>query len=298
MTAVDVAMLTVTGGVLLVLPFAFGLRWPRRRPPRVMAPEVEQALRQAFKRVRQQGGLRVSLDQVLLHLLDTPGVAGPLQAQGVDLARLRADLEAPANPAGPEAALALERVLRRATVRVMTLRQTPSGWSPRERGPSRFRLTWRRLVRREAGAGADLPWVDGGAFLVALLEEPEGPAVEALQRQGVTRLAVTLALSHGGVDRPVRAPSAPAPGDWSLVIENDDFTPMAFVVDALRSHLGLTPAAATRLMLAVHREGRAVAGRFPAEVAAGLAQRLQEAARQAGHPLCCALEAPPSALPR
>ena len=59
---------------------------------------------------------------------------------------------------------------------------------------------------------------------------------------------------------------------------------MEFVVDALQEHLGLALESAVRVMLQVHHEGRAIAGRFPLDVSMDKAERLCAAATQAGHP--------------
>jgi ATP-dependent Clp protease adapter protein ClpS len=129
---------------------------------------------------------------------------------------------------------------------------------------------------------------------VALLEEPDGSAVEELRRHGVTRLAVTTVIAHGitGTD-PVATPPLQA-GDaaaMAIVLENDDFTPMEFVVGVLQEHLDLSLESAVRVMLEVHHEGRAVAGRFPADVAMDKAERVRTAAKQAGHPFRCVVDA-------
>lgn len=53
--------------------------------------------------------------------------------------------------------------------------------------------------------------------------------------------------------------SGSAPRHRSSVLENDDFTPMEFVVEALQENLGLSLKSAVRVMLQVHHEGRAIA---------------------------------------
>jgi len=104
---------------------------------------------------------------------------------------------------------------------------------------------------------------------------------------------VTNVIAHGltGTD-PVVTPQLQA-GDTAavaIVLENDDFTPMEFVVSVLQEHMGLALESAVRVMLQVHHEGRAVAGRFPVDMAMDKAERLRTAARQAGHPFRCVVE--------
>jgi len=114
--------------------------------------------------------------------------------------------------------------------------------------------------------------------------------VRELQRRGVTRFEITSYLAHG-VSTP-KSPSIPerSTGDAEVVLINDDFTPMEFVVTVLREHFDLTLDAAVRIMLTIHSEGRAVCGRFAAGIAAEKVALVRAAARAEGHPLLCILE--------
>ncbi len=80
------------------------------------------------------------------------------------------------------------------------------------------------------------------------------------------------------------------PALFKVLILNDDFTPMEFVVVVLKSIFGMSESGATQLMLAIHRTGVGVAGVFPYEIAETKVHHVLELARQHEHPLQCQLE--------
>lgn len=78
---------------------------------------------------------------------------------------------------------------------------------------------------------------------------------------------------------------------YRVILLNDDYTPMEFVVDVLRRFFGMNVETATRVMLKVHTEGKGVCGVFPREIAETKAVQVNEYARAAEHPLLCDIEA-------
>ena len=111
---------------------------------------------------------------------------------------------------------------------------------------------------------------------------------------------------------PPAPPTSPAPGregsDGTTILErlpqktepprlyqvlllNDDFTPMEFVVMVLQEYFRHDLDTATQIMLKIHHEGRAVCGVFTKDVAATKVELVLAAARRAGHPLQCIMEA-------
>jgi ATP-dependent Clp protease adaptor protein ClpS len=80
------------------------------------------------------------------------------------------------------------------------------------------------------------------------------------------------------------------PPMYQVVLLNDDYTPMDFVVAVLEQIFGRDRESATQLMLRVHHEGRAVCGVYSRDVADTKVAQVLHAARSAGHPLQCYAE--------
>lgn len=81
-----------------------------------------------------------------------------------------------------------------------------------------------------------------------------------------------------------------APPLYRVVLLNDDFTPMDFVVVVLQNFFAMNREQATVVMLKVHREGKGVCGVFPRDVAATKVEQVLAFARQNQHPLACVME--------
>lgn len=81
------------------------------------------------------------------------------------------------------------------------------------------------------------------------------------------------------------------PKRWKVILHNDDFTTMDFVVDVLTRHFHKSQAEATHVMLQVHHKGRGVAGVYPREVAETKVAEVTSEARSAGFPLLLTTEA-------
>lgn len=80
------------------------------------------------------------------------------------------------------------------------------------------------------------------------------------------------------------------PQMYQVVMLNDDYTPMEFVVVVLQEYFNKDREAATQIMLKIHLDGKGVCGVFSKDVAATKVQQVQDAARHAGHPLQCLSE--------
>jgi ATP-dependent Clp protease adaptor protein ClpS len=78
---------------------------------------------------------------------------------------------------------------------------------------------------------------------------------------------------------------------YRVILLNDDYTPMEFVVEVLQTFFGMNVETATRVMLKVHTEGKGVCGVYPREIAETKAVQVNEHARAAEHPLLCDIEA-------
>ncbi|MBV8380046.1 MAG: ATP-dependent Clp protease adapter ClpS [Paucibacter sp.] len=78
---------------------------------------------------------------------------------------------------------------------------------------------------------------------------------------------------------------------YQVLLLNDDFTPMEFVVMVLQEYFRHDLDTATQIMLKIHHEGRGVCGVFSKDVAATKVELVLAASRRAGHPLQCIMEA-------
>src|SRR3977135_147005 len=80
------------------------------------------------------------------------------------------------------------------------------------------------------------------------------------------------------------------PPMYKVMLLNDDYTPMEFVVLVLQKFFGMTRERATQVMLKVHREGIGVCGVYPRDVATTKVQQVAAYSRQPQHPLQCVME--------
>jgi ATP-dependent Clp protease adaptor protein ClpS len=85
-------------------------------------------------------------------------------------------------------------------------------------------------------------------------------------------------------------PEVMRPPLFQVVLLNDDFTPMDFVVEVLRSFFGLDQEKAVQVMLHVHTRGKGVCGVFTREVAETKVTQVNEYSRAHQHPLLCTME--------
>ena len=83
---------------------------------------------------------------------------------------------------------------------------------------------------------------------------------------------------------------AKKPKLYKVILLNDDYTPMEFVVMILEKFFGLTNAQAFDIMITVHKKGLAVVGVFSYEVAETKVAQVMDCARQHQHPLQCTME--------
>lgn len=80
------------------------------------------------------------------------------------------------------------------------------------------------------------------------------------------------------------------PSMYKVVLNNDDYTPMEFVVEVLDKFFSMDLEKATQLMLTVHYEGKAVCGTFTAGVAETKVAQVNTYSRDNEHPLLCTME--------
>lgn len=86
------------------------------------------------------------------------------------------------------------------------------------------------------------------------------------------------------------SPALKAPRKYKVILLNDDYTPMDFVVDVLKRFFSLTEEAAVQVMLQVHFQGRGVCGLFTRDIAETKVTQVNDYARCNDHPLLCSME--------
>lgn len=123
-----------------------------------------------------------------------------------------------------------------------------------------------------------------------------------------------LALPTAGMTRPPgpESPGSPGPGSpeedgdlavqsadpevarpsmYKVVLHNDDFTPMEFVVEVLQTFFHMDSETAVQVMLTVHTRGKATCGVFTHDIAETKSHQVNQYARECQHPLLCDIEA-------
>ena len=85
-------------------------------------------------------------------------------------------------------------------------------------------------------------------------------------------------------------PKTKKPSLYKVLLLNDDYTPMEFVIHVLQKYFGKGQDEATKIMLHVHQKGVGVCGVFTYEVAETKVTQVMDLARQNGHPLQCTME--------
>jgi ATP-dependent Clp protease ATP-binding subunit ClpA len=239
----------------------------------MIAQELEVTLHQAFVESRQKRHEFITVEHLLLALLDNPTAADVVRACAANIDDLRKNLakhireHTPVVAAGREVdtqpTLGFQRVLQRAILHVQS-----SG-------------------KKE---------VTGANVLVAIFEEKDSHAVYFLQQQAVARLDVLAYLSHGVTKAPQAAdsgtPEALDATDVQVVIYNDDDTPMEFLARILQDFCAMDREDAAETMLEIYRDGSAVCGLYSREEGEALVKRIQAYAVEKGYPLPCTAVVP------
>ncbi|WP_404339987.1 ATP-dependent Clp protease adapter ClpS [Pseudoalteromonas mariniglutinosa] len=80
------------------------------------------------------------------------------------------------------------------------------------------------------------------------------------------------------------------PRKFKVILNNDDYTPMDFVIEVLMTFFNMNSDRATDVMLKVHHDGKAVCGVYSADIAYTKAEQVNRYARENEHPLLCSCE--------
>ena len=94
---------------------------------------------------------------------------------------------------------------------------------------------------------------------------------------------------HGGLLEAEKTRTKPPPL-YKVLLLNDDYTPMDFVVTVLQTVFAMSREKATYVMLQVHRQGMGVCGTYTREVAVAKVDQVVDIARRHQHPLQCTME--------
>lgn len=138
------------------------------------------------------------------------------------------------------------------------------------------------------------PVYSGAAFLTLSVKRP-------VYMGNLKILQLTLSSNHDeGEDYPGHdhgiavqeaKPVLKRPSMYKVVLLNDDYTPMDFVVEVLESFFSMGREKAVKVMLQVHTQGKGVCGVYTRDIAETKAAQVNQYAREHQHPLLCEIEA-------
>ena len=115
-------------------------------------------------------------------------------------------------------------------------------------------------------------------------------AVELIQQGMQWRMSGEKEDSGGGLALEEVKPELKKPPLFKVVLINDDYTPMEFVVEVLEIFFRMNREQATHVMLTVHTQGKGVCGIFTRDIAETKAAQVNQYAREHEHPLLCEIE--------
>jgi ATP-dependent Clp protease adaptor protein ClpS len=95
---------------------------------------------------------------------------------------------------------------------------------------------------------------------------------------------------EGGLALEEAKPKVKKPPLFKVILLNDDYTPMEFVVHVLEAFFGMNREKATQIMLHVHTRGKGVCGVYTRDIAETKVNQVNEFSRQNQHPLLCTME--------
>lgn len=95
---------------------------------------------------------------------------------------------------------------------------------------------------------------------------------------------------EGGTATAVAKPKLKRPSMYKVMLLNDDYTPMEFVVEVLEMFFAMDREKATQIMLTVHTQGAAVVGIFPRDIAETKSEQVNQYSQENQHPLVSTIE--------
>ncbi|MDQ6974179.1 MAG: ATP-dependent Clp protease adapter ClpS [Mariprofundaceae bacterium] len=95
---------------------------------------------------------------------------------------------------------------------------------------------------------------------------------------------------HQTPDIQTEKPDLKKPSLYKVIMLNDDYTPMNFVVELLMRFFAYDDDGAHQIMLCIHQKGMGICGIYPKDIAESKVMQVEAYCRQHGHPLCCSVE--------
>ena len=105
------------------------------------------------------------------------------------------------------------------------------------------------------------------------------------------RLSAEEEGSDGGLALQEAKPELKQPPLFKVILLNDDYTPMEFVIEVLEGFFKMNREQATHVMLNVHTQGKGVCGIYTRDIAETKSAQVNQYARECQHPLLCEIEA-------
>ena len=115
--------------------------------------------------------------------------------------------------------------------------------------------------------------------------------MKGIRQDSVLRMSKEEQDSDSGLVLQESKPELKRPPLFKVVLMNDDYTPMEFVVEVLETFFRMNREQATHVMLTVHTKGKGVCGIFTRDIAETKAAQVNQYARENEHPLLCEIEA-------
>jgi ATP-dependent Clp protease adapter protein ClpS len=262
-------------------------------PMPVFSASLEQSLHRALALANEGHQEYATLEHLLLALIDDPDAATVMRACNVDRDKLRRNLVA-----------CIESELERFT----------TDGSADSKPTAGFQRAIQRAVIHVQSIGREN--VTGTDVLISILADRESQAAALMQEQGTTRYDVTRYISHNivkghgvvegdGIVKEDGVSRGPKGGDDSgrsigsnestgllakVLLLNDDYTPMEFVVHVLERVFDKDRETATWIMLEIHNGGTGTCGIYPYDAADAKVREVLDFAREHQQPLQCVLE--------
>jgi ATP-dependent Clp protease adapter protein ClpS len=239
---------------------------------------LEGSLTRALNLASERYHKYATLEHLLLALIEDPDASAVMRSCNVDFDKFRRELLA-------------------------SIESDPENAAVHQSEPANPTSSFQRVIQRAVihAQSVNKQTLTGVDVLIAVFRESESHAVRILREHHVTRYDATRYVSHGRFKsdhvadraddaRPPSFPDNPTELSANVLLLNDDYTPMEFVVYVLESIFDMDHETATRIMLQIHNEGTGTCGIYPYDAAKVKVREVLDFARSHQHPLQCVME--------